>query len=520
VCMDSLKAREEEKSASAGRVADRGASGPWSARDLRNVLKSFRRQPQLIVVSNREPYAHNRLPDGRIEIRTGPGGLVTALEPLMRECSGLWIAHGDGSADREFVDAFDRVAVPPDHPSYVLQRLWLSSNEEKAYYCGFSNEGLWPLCHSTPVQPRFSESDWGIYKTVNSKFADAVAQDCRAKAPVVLVQDYHLALLPALLRACIPQAVLVLFWHVPWPQAEKLQLCPWRTEILMHMLGADIVGFNTIEHCRNFLASVDRYLPSAERREMTVRMNRRTCRVVAYPESVEWSPAWLSHIPSVAASRVAVKRQYRIAPHVIVGLGIDRWDFTKGIPEKILAFETFLERNPHRCGSVTLLQVASPSRTRLSAYRSLQRQTLRQAERVNRKLARADWKPIVLVPEEQRRQDVYRLYRGADFCWVNSLDDGMNLVAKEFVTARDDEDGVLVLSRRAGAAEELKGALLTDPICIPAVAATIETALNMSQRERRKRMRSMRRTVETNDVYRWAGRILADAQRVSRGGAL
>lgn len=493
----------------------------WTAQALHQVVRDQLRSPQMIVVSNREPYIHNRGEDGRPTLQVPASGMVTALEPIVRACSGTWIAHGSGSADRQVVDIHDRVRVPPSDPSYVLRRVWLTQEEEEGYYYGFSNEGLWPLCHLAYVRPAFRESDWQTYRAVNQKFAAVVLREARESDPVVLIQDYHFALLPRLIRERKPGATVVLFWHIPWPNAETFGVCPWKHEMLLHLLGADILGFHTRYHCQNFLATVDRFVEcQIDHEHMTVTLQGHVCHVVPYPISIEWPPRQLDRLPPVNASRAEVRRRYGIPEGVALGLGVERWDFTKGIVERFHAMEVLLDSRPHFRGKVTLLQIAAPSRSKLPAYRQLQEQTLAELERINSRFRTGTWQPIILVDTQQTPEAVWELYRAADFCIVNSLHDGMNLVAKEFAASRDDEDGVLILSTFAGASRELLEALLVNPFDVSETAAAIETALEMPRDQRRERMQLMRRTVKENNVYRWAGRMLMDAARVRQRQAL
>ncbi len=431
------------------------------------------------------------------------------------------MAHGAGTADRDTVDRFDHIAVPPDHPTYTLRRVWLTEEQERGYYYGFANEGLWALCHLAYVRPAFRPSDWRAYEEVNAKFADVVAAEANTDSPVVLIQDFHFALLPKLIRAKIPKATIALFWHIPWPNSETFGVCPWKREMLLHMLSADILGFHTRYHCQNFLDAVDRFVEcQIDHEHMTVTLQGRVCRVAAYPISIEWPPRWLQDLPDVSACRAAVRARYGIGADAVIGLGVERWDFTKGIIERFHALEALLEKNPRHRGRLTFLQIASPSRSQLPAYRNLQEQTHREVERINAKFAEGDWRPIVLISEHQEPRSVFELYRAADFCLVNSLHDGMNLVAKEFVASREDEDGVLILSTFAGASRELTEAVLINPFDVNETAEAMEIAMRMGRDERRDRMSLMRRTVKENNVYRWAGRMLMDAARIRQRQSL
>jgi trehalose-6-phosphate synthase len=493
----------------------------WTPQALKQVVRDHLHSSQVLIVSNREPYIHNLNAEQRPVAQVPASGMVTALEPIMRACAGVWIAHGGGSADRQTVDRFDHIRVPPDDPSYTLRRVWLTEAQEQGYYYGFSNEGLWPLCHLAYVRPAFRPSDWRAYEEVNAKFAEVVAAEASTDSPVVLIQDFHFALLPKLIRAKIPKATIALFWHIPWPNSETFGVCPWKREMLLHMLSADILGFHTRYHCQNFLDAVDRFVEcQIDHEHMTVTLQGRVCRVAAYPISIEWPPRWLAHMPDVAACRAAVRERHGLAPDAVIGLGVERWDFTKGILERFQALEALLERNPRHRGRITLLQIASPSRSQLPAYRELQEQTYREVERINAKFGEGGWRPIVLIGEHQEPHSVFELYRAADFCLVNSLHDGMNLVAKEFVAARDDEDGVLILSTFAGASRELPEAVLINPFDVNETAEAMEIAMRMGRDERRDRMSLMRRTVKENNVYRWAGRMLMDAARIRQRQSL
>ncbi len=487
----------------------------WTPQALRQIVNDHLHSPEVLIVSNREPYIHARDAEGAPVVQVPASGMVTALEPIVRACAGTWIAHGSGAADREAVDRFDRIKVPPEDPAYTLRRVWLTEQEELGYYYGFSNEGLWPLCHQAYVRPAFRPTDWREYAAVNARFAEVVASEARTESPVLLVQDFHFALLPKLVRAMRPRATIALFWHIPWPNAETFGVCPWKREMLLHMLSADILGFHTRHHCQNFLETVDRFVEChIDREHRTVTLQGHECRIAPYPISIEWPPRWLEQVGPIERCRSAVRERHGIRAEVSLGVGVERWDFTKGIIERFHALEALLVRNPRHRGRITLLQVAAPSRGQLPAYQALQSQTLEEVARINEKFAAPGWRPIVLIDEHQDPRQVFELYRAADFCLVNSLHDGMNLVAKEFVAARDDEDGVLILSTFAGASRELTEALPINPFDVNETADAMEAAMRMSREERRNRMQLMRNTVKENNVYRWAGRMLLDAARI------
>ena len=491
-----------------------GPDAEWNPERLRSLLRTRLRGDEVIVVSNREPYIHDQTPTG-IVVRRPASGLVTAVEPVMRACSGTWIAHGSGSADRLVVDAGDRIPVPPGKKDYTLRRLWLTPEEEQGYYFGFANEGLWPLCHVAHVRPVFRESDWQRYREVNQRFADAVVAEARSEDPVVLVQDYHFALLPAMIRAQLPDATILTFWHIPWPNPESFGICPWRREILEGMLGSTILGFHTRFHCKNFIETVDRYLEARiEHEHSTITFHDDETFVEAYPISIEWPPDAVSSAwPSVEQCRRAVFERLGLRSDQRLALGVDRFDYTKGILERLYAVERLLEKQPEWVGRLVFVQVAAPSRGSLEEYRLFQERIRHVSDRINARFARPGYQPVHLLAEHHEHEALNELYRAADVCLVTSLHDGMNLVCKEFVAARDDERGVLILSRFAGAAREMTEALIINPYHVEEGADALQQALSMPEAEQRERMASLRMTVREFNVFRWAGRMLADASR-------
>ncbi|MHB1206381.1 MAG: alpha,alpha-trehalose-phosphate synthase (UDP-forming) [Rhodospirillaceae bacterium] len=489
----------------------------WSPETLRRVLASELTGTQVIVVSNREPYIHNRTADGKIVMQRPASGMVTALEPIMRACGGTWIAHGSGSADREVSDGADRIAVPPNDPAYTLKRVWLSEPEQDGYYYGLANEGLWPLCHITFVRPVFRESDWLQYKAVNRKFADAVIAEATRPDPVILVQDYHFALLPGMIRERLPHATIITFWHIPWPNAEVFGICPWREEILAGLLGSTVVGFHTQLHCNNFIETADRFIEChIDREDAVVSVGGQSALVRPYPISIAWPPDALQGQPPPEICRAQVFARFGLRANTILAAGVERFDFTKGIPDRFRAVEILLERHPELIGRFVLLQVAAPTRGKLAAYQDIKAESEAAAAAVNRRFGGGGYQPILLVVGHYEPDQVFELFRAADACIVSSLHDGMNLVAKEFVAARDDERGVLILSSFAGASRELMEALIVNPFDARASAEAIFRAVGMSAAEQERRMRLMRDMVSENNIYYWAGRMLLDAARIRK----
>lgn len=491
----------------------------WTPNSLRAILHGELRGENVIVVSNREPYIHQRHGE-QIEVQRPASGLVTALEPVMRACSGTWIAHGGGSADREVVDAQDRVRVPPDKPTYNLRRIWLSAEEEAGYYYGFANEGLWPLCHNAHVRPTFRSGDWKHYVAVNRKFAKAVTEEADTPAPIVLIQDYHLALVPRMIREELPEATIITFWHIPWPNQESFSICPWREEILSGLLGSSILGFHTQTHCNNFVDTVDRLLEArVDRDAFTVSLGGELTAVHRYPISITWPPDPELLKKPVAACREEVRQTNGLPKDHLLGIGVDRLDYTKGIIERFRAVERLLELQPEWIGRFSFMQIAAPSRSKIDEYQAYDAQVRSLAQAINERFTKGRTDvaaPILLKIEHHETEAIYAHYRAADLCFVSSLHDGMNLVAKEFIAAHDDERGMLILSQFTGAASELAEALIVNPYDMDQCAAALHLALTMPESEQRDRMRLMRALVREFNIYRWAGRMLLDAARMRR----
>ena len=504
-------------------------SGMNSAQ-LASRLGETLRDTRLIVVANREPYIHVRRTRpakgvwnwlrGRkdsvgIEWTRPASGLVTALDPVLRATGGTWIAHGSGSADRETADARGRLRVPPDKPSYLLRRIWLTEEEEQGYYYGTANSALWPLCHIAYARPEFDEADWKQYVRVNRRFADAVIEEVGNSRAVVFVQDYHFALLPRFVKEQRPDVTVCQFWHIPWPNRESFRVCPWGEEILHGLLGNDLLGFHIQYHCNNFLDTVDRALESrVDYEHFAAWRGGRPTFVKPFPISIDpnlWrGPAR----PSDQQAEVKlVRRSLGLNGERII-FGVDRLDYTKGIPDRLRAFARLLERHPEWRRKVVLVQVGAPSREHLKRYQLLMAEVDACVEEINDKYGGDGWKPIVYRPEHHQAEEVGHMYRAADVCVVSSLHDGMNLVAKEFIASRTDEQGVLVLSEFTGAARELELAVRVNPFAIDDFADALHTALLIPAQEQRRRMKSLRERVESHTVYDWAGALLTAACRM------
>lgn len=483
------------------------AEAIWTPERLKVEIENLLDGRKMIVVSNREPYMH--IHEGKeIKCIVPASGMITAMEPVLKACSGLWIASGSGDADKETVDENDKVQVPPEEPRYTLKRLWLTKEEENHFYYGFSNEGLWPLCHIAHTRPTFRNDDWNFYRKVNEDFAKAVlAETIDEDAPFILIQDFHFALLPELIKRAKPKAKVAIFWHIPWPNPESFGICPWQREILQGMLGADLIGFHTQYHCNHFLETVNSALESRVLWDnFSVKMGGRTTIVKPFPISIAFTlKDFNDSAPKYTPSHVL--NEYGIASR-FMGIGVDRIDYTKGIVEKFLSLERFLEKNPTYVGKLTFVQIGAPSRTMLKTYSDTVASVEFEANRINQRFKAKDWKAILLLKRHHSHQEIAPFYSAANFCMITSLHDGMNLVAKEFVASRHHNDGSLILSRFAGASQELQGAILVNPYDIEKSADAIKTALEMTKEEQNQRMMQMRLVIARHNIFSWASALL------------
>lgn len=510
----SLKAARTGAQSMARQAAD--ADRLWTRERLRGEVVELLDQAQLVVVSNREPYMHRRSP-GQVRVITPASGLVTALDPVLRACGGLWVAHGAGEADRETADARGRLVVPPEEGLYTLRRIWLSREEEEGYYYGFSNEGLWPLCHAAHQRPAFREDHWRAYVTVNERFARAVLEEIGSARAAILVQDFHLALVPWLLKRERPDLAVSLFWHIPWPNPEAFRICPWKTEILQGILGADLVAFHIQYHCNNFLDTVDQNLEvRVDWEKFGVWSQGRMTEVRPLPISIQpWEERAMPAGEELESRLRRLRADYKLG-QATIAVGVDRIDYTKGIPDRIRAISRFLELNPSWIGRFVFVELGAPSRVHIQRYRDLVTEVEALADEINWKFQTDTWKPIIVLREHHPPESVYLWQRLADLCIVSSLHDGMNLVAKEFVSAREDEQGVLILSEFTGAARELTDALIINPYATEEFARAIQQAVEMPAEEQRARMKRLRQQVADRNVYLWARDLISGTARLAR----
>ncbi|MBI4801765.1 MAG: trehalose-6-phosphate synthase [Elusimicrobia bacterium] len=483
----------------------------WTPERLKEHIKIKMEGRPLFVVSNREPYMH--IKEGK-DIRTiiPAGGLVTALDPILKAAGGTWVAHGSGEADFEVTDNKNRIKVPQEEPAYNLRRIPLGKEEEDGYYYGFSNEGIWPLCHIAHIRPIFRREDWKYYYEVNKKFSETVFEEIEGvKEPCVLIQDYHFMLLPGLIKAARPDARVSVFWHIPWPNPETFGICPWQKELIMGLLGADLIGFQTQFYCNNFLDTVDRTIESRiDWEHFSVQKELHTTMVKPFPISVDFQQSGKENkAPAVKPELKSVMKEMGIKADYL-GVGVDRIDYTKGMLERVKAVERFLEKYPQYQRKFSFIQLGAPSRTHIPQYHRFLAELHAEVDRVNWKFKAKDWKAIVFVEKHHDRSEITKFYKIADACLVTSLHDGMNLVAKEFVAARDDNSGVLILSRFAGASRELKDALIVNPYDIEQMADAIYYALTMPKTEIEERMGRMRQDLHDNNIYKWAANLIGE----------
>jgi trehalose 6-phosphate synthase len=480
----------------------------WTSERLSAFVQSILKDRTIFVVSNREPYIHVKT-NGKIQYYVPASGMVTAIEPLMQACGGMWISQATGNADKQVVDKEDKIRVPPADPRYTLKRIWLTEEEEMGFYNGFSNEGFWPLCHIAHTRPIFRKSDWEQYYKVNKKFAQTVLKEIKDhKNPIIMIQDFHFALLPRMIKQERPDATIGLFWHIPWPNAESFSICPWKKEILDGMLGADVIGFHTQVHCNNFISTVGRELEALiDLDRFTITKNRHESAIKPFPISIAFTKS--SPFPQnnktgenqKLLEKLGIKTKY-------IALGVDRLDYTKGVLERLKAVELFLTNHPSYIEKFTFLQISAPSRDTIKHYIDFEKNVQKEIDRVNNQFKRNDWKPIHYIKKHHSHEEIYPLYKAANVCLVTSLHDGMNLVAKEFVSARDDEKGILILSQFTGASRELRDALIVNPYNGEQTAEAIHQALRMKKSEQIQRMRRMREIIKSYNIYRWSAELL------------
>jgi trehalose 6-phosphate synthase len=520
-------ANEVEQAALTLRVARRAISKEathrleakdlWTESRLKDLIHSKLGDNSLFVVSNREPYMHvmNKTTGKPTCIRPA-SGVVTAINPILYACGGVWVAHGSGEMDRKFTNSKNKLGVPPEDNRYILKRVWLNKEEEEGYYYGFSNEGLWPLCHITHTRPTFREADWQMYKKVKQKFADAILEELPQKSRFIFIQDYHFTLMGKMIKEKRPDATVALFWHIPWPNCEVFSICPYQQEILDGMLGCDLVGFHVQYHCNNFLETANRLLECRVDMEKSsvIRSGHETL-IRPFPISIDGY--FSNDTPDALAKEVeALRREYDIDGK-IVGIGVERIDYTKGLAERILAIDRFLEKYPEYKNKFVFVQLAAPSRTHIKRYHDFMGEIDELVDKINWKHSSGNWKPIIYLKKHFSSDEIKPYYALGDLCIVSSLHDGMNLVAKEYIAAKNDLMGTLILSRFTGAAKELTDAVQINPYSIEEFADSIRFAVAMPVEEKKRRMQNMRQNIHENNIYRWAANIITELTSIRKG---
>ena len=491
----------------------------WTPASLQRLAADVLHGRKFLVVSNREPWIHSHH-NGRVVCTQPAGGLTAALTPIVAAAGGTWVAHGSGTADRVACGPCGRVIVPQGRTGFTLRRVWIDPQLHNAYYAGLSNQALWPLCHNVYQRPVFRGSDWQAYRAVNRLFADAVLDEAGDSPAIVFVQDYHLALLPRMLRRSGRDIIVGQFWHIPWPAVEIVQTFPWVEELLDGLLANDLIGFHLDRHCRNFMEAAACTLGArADAASGRIWRTRESTRVQAAPVGIDFD----RHSTEAAAPAVTElmnEWRRRIGHARRIALGIDRLDYTKGLPERLRAFALTLERRPELRGHIVMVQVAVPSRSGIPEFAALESEIDRQAAAINDRWSTAEWRPVIIEKRNLDGAEMMALHRLANACLVTSLHDGMNLVAKEFAASRFDGDGVLVLSRFAGAARELSSAIQVNPFSEDSIAGALIEALNMPEAERHWRMSRLRASVRGNNVYRWGAAMLEAFAEASSGSVM
>ncbi len=491
--------------------------------DLLQWSRAYMRDKRLVVVSNREPYTHVR-EQGQTHVLRNVGGLTVALDSVVQALGGLWVAYGHGTADRAAVDERSRVRLPEEDPTFTLKRVWISREDYQLYYGGFSNGALWPLCHVVYVRPRFHLQQWERYCEINQRFANAVLEEVGDEPALVFIQDYHLAMAAKYIKAKRPDLDVALFWHIPWPNAEVFRILPWRRELLEGMLANDVIAFHIRAHAMNFLDIVGDTLESrVDDEQMVVHRHGERTWVRNFPISVDVDQIGrMAESPETRAAIAGIRERFGIEDDTVVTVGVDRMDYTKGIPERFEGMERMFEKYPQWVGKLVHIQIGVPTRIELREYREVITRTRNAVRRINERFPRrrgrvreAYSRTVHLIEKNHDFRDVVPYLQLADLCSVTSLHDGMNLVAKEYVAAHPELNGTLVLSPFAGAALELGRAWLASPYDRETLADTFHLALSEKPRRRRARMAALRESLARHNIFDWSIEVFDTVQRLS-----
>lgn len=486
----------------------------WTKESLKKIVRGNFKGYEFILVSNREPFLHSYDKKGKIICERSIGGVSISFDSIMKATHGTWVAYGGSQADKKSVDKKNHIQVPPGNHKYTLRRIWMTDEERRGYYEGFSNETLWPLCHMVFTKPNFRESDWFAYKEINKRFAYAVLEEIKGKKALVWIQDYQLALVAKYIKEKRPDVLIGQFWHIPWPANEIFRICPWKKEILIGLLSNDLLGFHRLYHVDNFLKNVALELEAnINYEDSIVNLKKYKTKVGFFPISVDYEDI-SERLKRKDGFKEAIKK-YIPFGFKYLALGVDRVDYTKGIPNRLLAIEYFLDKNPKYIKKFVYFGVGAPSRSGIKAYRELNKYILKTVDRINKKFGKDKWQPIIYYNNVIKRQEILQIAKNADLCLITPLDDGMNLVAKEYVVANKG-DGALVLSEFAGASKELSESFLVNPYNIRETGKAIKVALEMTAKERITRMKKMKENIKERNLFRWAGKFLLEIAKYKK----
>lgn len=478
-----------------------------TADDLLRFTKRTLKNKLLVVGIQREPYLHTQTNKG-IVVQKAAGGAHILLDGILKQVHGLMVALAAGDADDKVVDNKGRIKVPPHEERYILKRIFLKKKEYEGFYYGFANQTLWPLCHVVFTKPVFSSGWWKDYVSVNQKFADAILEEVESQEAFVWINDYHLSLLPKLLKDRNPSLKVGTFWHIPWPTYEVFRICPWRRQLLEGLLGSDFIGFHRGYHVENFVECSRRELEvivDSEPRSLTFKEHE--TRLENLPAGIDYHEIKEKLDQNNLPTKRLIKKDFGFDYEYLV-IGVDRIDYTKGLLERLDIIDRFLEKYPAFQKKFVYLSIAAPSRIRIPAYKSLNEKINKKVRVINGKYSTKDWRPIRYIKKVLPREKILKYYQLADACLVTSLDDGMNLVAKEFVICTEPNKGMLLLSKFTGAAKDLRSALLINPYDTDGTADALYQALIMKEEERVKRINDMKAIVKENNIYNWAMRFI------------
>lgn len=486
------------------------------AYDMKKFFTREMGKRKFIVALQKEPYSHVYGKDGRIELTKSAGGVHVLIDSVLKETGGTVVAMASGEADKEVVDADSRCVIKTGNRNYTLKRIFLDKNEFDGFYYGFANQTLWPLFHVVFVKPVFNRAWWDTYVSVNRIFAENIIRELKStEEAVIWINDYHLALVPKMLHEVNPRLAIGTFWHIPWPTHEIFRICPWRRQILEGILGSDFISFHRDYHVDNFV--------SCARRELGVMVESEPTTITRYGHKTQLTslPAGIDfeEVRSITRARTlsktnVIQNDFGIQTEYLA-IGVERVEYTKGIIERLKILELFFKKYPEYQGKLTYLSIAPPSRTQIPTYRKYSEEVSALTEKINSDLQTPEWKPLHFIHTNIERVKLFEYYRAADICLVTSLDDGMNLVAKEFVLAANPEKGMLLLSKFTGAAKDLRKAQLINPYDTEGSANALFESLKMEPEEKKKRNEEMINVLKEHNLYEWAIQFVQSTLRAN-----